>query len=142
MLGRVEVSNSSGTNGSRKLVWKNARLELASASRLVEALGCAVLVGVAEVAGMVEPSGATRLRVTLRVIRVLEASDLDLRVARSRLYRRRFLQVDTPVEALAEIYTIHTFAQISDIKISIKIASYFLLLQNSEFLAWKRIFWP
>ena len=33
-----------------------------------------------------------------------------LRKARSRLYRRRFLQVNTRWKALAEIYTMHSFA--------------------------------
>ena len=33
-----------------------------------------------------------------------------LRGARSRLYRRRFLQVNTSWKALAEIYTMHSFA--------------------------------
>ena len=33
-----------------------------------------------------------------------------LRGARSRLYRRRFLQVNTRWKALAEIYTMHSFA--------------------------------
>ena len=35
-----------------------------------------------------------------------------LRGARSRLYRRRFLQVKTRWKALAEIYTMHSFAPI------------------------------
>ena len=33
-----------------------------------------------------------------------------LRGARSRLYRRRFLRVNTRWKALAEIYTMHSFA--------------------------------
>ena len=33
-----------------------------------------------------------------------------LRGARSRLYRRRFFQVNTRWKALAEIYTMHSFA--------------------------------
>ena len=36
-----------------------------------------------------------------------------LRGARSRLYRRRFLQVNTRWKALAEIYTMHSFAPFS-----------------------------
>ena len=36
-----------------------------------------------------------------------------LRGARSRLYRRRFLQVNTHWKALAEIYTMHSFAPFS-----------------------------
>ena len=35
------------------------------------------------------------------------------RLARSRLYRSQILQVNTHVKALAEIYTIHSFAQVS-----------------------------
>ena len=37
--------------------------------------------------------------------------------ARSRLYRRRFLQVNTRWKALAEIYIMHSFAPISNLKI-------------------------
>ena len=36
-----------------------------------------------------------------------------LRGARSRLYRRRFLQVNTRWKALAETYTMHSFAPFS-----------------------------
>ena len=39
--------------------------------------------------------------------------------ARSLLYRSRFSEVSTHLEALAEIYTIRTFAQISYIKMPI-----------------------
>ena len=38
-----------------------------------------------------------------------------LRVARSRLYRRRFSQVNTRWKALAEIYTMHSFAPFSNL---------------------------
>ena len=40
--------------------------------------------------------------------------------ARSRLYRRRFLQVNTRWKALAEIYTMHSFAPFSMLKIFVK----------------------
>ena len=40
--------------------------------------------------------------------------------ARSRLYRRRFLQVNTRWKALAEIYTMHSFAPFSNLKIFVK----------------------
>ena len=43
-----------------------------------------------------------------------------LRGARSRLYRRRFLQVNTRWKALAEIYTMHSFAPFSNLKIFVK----------------------
>ena len=55
------------------------------------------------------------------------------------------LQVNTHLKALAEIYTIHTFAKISELKFSIK--KCFLFLQNvclggltTHFGAKKRIF--
>ena len=51
-----------------------------------------------------------------------------LRGARSRLYRRRFLQVNTRWKALAEIYTMHSFAPFFNLKISVKIAKNFLRL--------------
>ena len=40
--------------------------------------------------------------------------------ARSRLYRRRFLQVNTRWKALAEIYTMHSFAPFFNLKIFVK----------------------
>ena len=43
-----------------------------------------------------------------------------LRAARSRLYRRRFLQVNTRWKALAEIYTMHSFAPFSNLKFFVK----------------------
>ena len=48
-----------------------------------------------------------------------------LRVARSRLYRRRFLQVNTRWKALAEIYTMHSFAPFSNLNFFVKIAKTF-----------------
>ena len=61
--------------------------------------------------------------------------NLKLWRARSRLYRRRFLQIKTHLKALADIYTIHTFAQISDLKISITSKS----LKSSKIL--QIVFW-
>ena len=43
-----------------------------------------------------------------------------LRGARSRLYRRRFLQVNTRWKALAEIYTMHSFAPFSNLKMFVQ----------------------
>ena len=43
-----------------------------------------------------------------------------LRGARSRLYRRRFLQVNTRWKALAEIYTMHSFAPFSNLNYFVK----------------------
>merc|ERR1719321_1661163 len=43
-----------------------------------------------------------------------------LRGARSRLYRRRFLQVNTRWKALAEIYTMHSFAPFSNLNFLVK----------------------
>ena len=40
--------------------------------------------------------------------------------ARSRLYRRRFLQVNTRWKALAEIYTMHSFAPFSNLNFFVK----------------------
>ena len=44
-----------------------------------------------------------------------------LRGARSRLYRRRFLQVNTRWKALAEIYTMHSFAPFSSLNFFVKL---------------------
>ena len=43
-----------------------------------------------------------------------------LRGARSRLYRRRFLQVNTRWKVLAEIYTMHSFAPFSNLNFFVK----------------------
>ena len=48
-----------------------------------------------------------------------------LRGARSRLYRRRFLQVNTRWKALAEIYTMHSLAPFFNLKISAKNRQHF-----------------
>ena len=58
-----------------------------------------------------------------------------LRGARSRLYRRRFLQVNTRWKALAEIYTMHSFAPFSNLNFFVKNAESFAdflnrILQN------------
>ena len=48
-----------------------------------------------------------------------------LRGARSRLYRRRFLQVNTRWKAVAEIYTMHSFAPFANLDFPLKIAENF-----------------
>ena len=48
-----------------------------------------------------------------------------LRGARSRLYRRRFLQVNTRWKALAEIYTMHSFAPFSNLNFFVKNRQFF-----------------
>ena len=52
-----------------------------------------------------------------------------LRGARSRLYRRRFHQVNTRWKALAEIYTMHSFAPFFNLKISAKIVIIFFAIE-------------
>ena len=52
-----------------------------------------------------------------------------LRGARSRLYRRRFLQVNTRWKALAEIYTMHSFAPFLNLKISAKNRQHFFAIE-------------
>ena len=54
-------------------------------------------------------------------------------MARSRLYRSRFLQVNTRWKALAEIYTMHSFAPLSNLKISVKKSLNFLLFFPKNF---------
>ena len=49
-----------------------------------------------------------------------------LRGARSRLYRRRFLQVNTRWKALAEIYTMHSFKTFSNLNFFVKNRQFFL----------------
>ena len=53
-----------------------------------------------------------------------------LRGARSRLYRRRFLEVNTRWKALAEIYTMHSFALFLNLKISAKNRQHFSRMTN------------
>ena len=54
---------------------------------------------------------------------------IKIKSARSRLYRSRFLQVNTRWKALAEIYTMHSFAPLWNrsliSKFSLKIAEFF-----------------
>ena len=52
-----------------------------------------------------------------------------LRGARSRLYRRRFHQVNTRWKALAEIYTMHSFAPFFNLKISAKNRQHFFAIE-------------
>ena len=56
---------------------------------------------------------------TIEYLLVIEFSP-KLREARSRLYRRRFLQVNTRWKALAEIYTMHSFAPFSNLNFFVK----------------------
>ena len=58
-----------------------------------------------------------------------------LRRARSRLYRNKFLQINMRWKALAEIYTMHSFAPFSDLNFFVKNAESFAdflnrILQN------------
>ena len=57
-----------------------------------------------------------------------------LRGARSRLYRRRFLQVNTRWKALAEIYTIHSFAPFSDLNFFVKHRQMFFAIELTNFI--------
>ena len=50
--------------------------------------------------------------------------------ARSRLYRRRFLQVNTRWKALAEIYTMHSFAPFSKLRFLFKYRSNFAKIEG------------
>ena len=52
-----------------------------------------------------------------------------LREARSRLYRRRSLQVNTRWKALAAIYTMHSFAPFFNLKISAKNRQHFFAIE-------------
>ena len=71
----------------------------------------------------------------LRVLRVRSEVNIELnftpklRGARSRLYRRRFLQVNTRWKALAEIYTMHSFAPFFNLKISAKNRQHFFAIE-------------
>ena len=53
----------------------------------------------------------------------------NFRGARSRLYRRRFLQVNTRWKALAEIYTMHSFAPFFNLKLSVKNRQHFFAIE-------------
>ena len=71
----------------------------------------------------------------------------ELQTARYRLYRSQILQQNMRWRALAEIYTMHSFAPVSNIKIFVKICNFFLakfarfLLILREFLTLGAIFW-
>ena len=49
----------------------------------------------------------------------------ELQTARYRLYRSQILQQNMRWKALAEIYTMHSFAPISNLKIFVKICNFF-----------------
>ena len=55
----------------------------------------------------------------------LQKSKNELIRARSRLYRSQILQVNTRWKALAEIYTMHSFAPFSNLKIFVKNCCFF-----------------
>ena len=57
-----------------------------------------------------------------------------LRGARSRLYRRRFLQVNTRWKALAEIYTMHSFAPFSNLNFFVKNRQFFFVIELMNFV--------
>ena len=57
-----------------------------------------------------------------------------LRRARSRLYRRRFLQVNTRWKALAEIYTMHSFAPFSNLNFFVKNRQNFFAIEIMNFI--------
>ena len=57
-----------------------------------------------------------------------------LRGARSRLYRRRFLQVNTRWKALAEIYTMHSFAPFSNLNFFVKIRQKKIAIELMNFI--------
>ena len=50
--------------------------------------------------------------------------------ARSRLYRSEFLQVNTRWKALAEIYTMHSFAQLCNLNFLSKVAIFYILFEK------------
>ena len=51
----------------------------------------------------------------------------ELQTARYRLYRSQILQQNMRWKALAEIYTMHSFAPVSNLKIFVKIRYFFTL---------------
>ena len=50
--------------------------------------------------------------------------------ARSRLYRNKILQVNMRLKALAEIYTMHSFAQLCNLNFFVKICQKFQICQK------------
>ena len=53
----------------------------------------------------------------------------ELQTARYRLYRSQILQQNMRWKALAEIYTMHSFAPVSNLKIFVKICNFFFRAQ-------------
>ena len=79
--------------------------------------------------GSLLAQGGLRLAQPVWEVRSEVNSELNfppkLRGARSRLYRRRFLQVNTRWKALAEIYTMHSFAPFSNLNFFVKNRHFF-----------------
>jgi len=65
-------------------------------------------------AGAMDASALSKLN-SWRLLKLIK-----IKSARSRLYRSQILQVNTRWKALAEIYTMHSFAPLSNLKISVK----------------------
>ena len=61
-----------------------------------------------------------RFEISKFKFKIPRARTCELHRARSRLYRRQILQVNTRWKALAEIYTMHSFAPLSNRKIFVK----------------------
>ena len=59
------------------------------------------------------------------------SSPLEPKWLRSRLYRRRILQVNTRWKALAEIYTMHSFAPFSNLNFSLKLLKNLLIFYKN-----------
>ena len=55
----------------------------------------------------------------------------ELWAARSQLYRSQILQLNTRWKALAEIYTMHSFAPFSNLKIFVKIAEFYAVFSKN-----------
>ena len=75
---------------------------------------------------IIHEAGICYLRLRRHAARIRSEVNIELnfppklRGARSRLYRRRFLQVTTRWKALAEIYTMHSFAPFSNLNFFVK----------------------
>ena len=63
-----------------------------------------------------------RFKISKLKFKFPRARTFELFGARSRLYRSQILQVNIGWKALAEIYTMHSFAPFSNLNVSLKIA--------------------
>ena len=106
----------SASAGSAGLALLAMYLLLAGASRQMAVKLAFVFVALALTLAIVDWAANNRFEISKRKFNFPRARTYELIRARSRLNRSQILQVNTRWKALAEIYTMHSFAPLSNLK--------------------------